>query len=118
MTGFWVDAAVNSALIVAGVSALSLVIAVPAAWLIARTDLPGAAFLHRVFTLSYALPSYLLAIAWELATPDQAKFGLLVVVPGQIAHQPRHIDGMNGPLVDPSANRSPFRPRTATVSLR
>lgn len=71
MSGFWLDAAVNSALIVAGVSALSLAIAVPAAWLIGRTDLPGAAFLHRVFTLSYALPSYLLAIAWViLANPS------------------------------------------------
>ncbi|HEX9731867.1 MAG TPA: hypothetical protein VGG06_07730 [Thermoanaerobaculia bacterium] len=76
MSGFWLDAAVNSALIVAGVSALSLAIAVPAAWLIARTDLPGAAFLHRVFTLSYALPSYLLAIAWEiLANPTRSSSG-------------------------------------------
>ncbi len=67
---FWLDAALNSALIVAGVSTLSLVLAVPSAWLIERTDLPGAAFLQRVFTLSYALPSYLLAIAWViLANP-------------------------------------------------
>jgi iron(III) transport system permease protein len=71
LTGFWLDAALNSALIVAGVSALALAIAVPGAWLIERTDLPGARFLHRVFTLSYALPSYLLAIAWVvLANPN------------------------------------------------
>lgn len=68
---FWIDAAVNSVLIVAGVSVLSLVVAVPAAWLLERTDLPGAAALHRVFTMSYALPSYLLAIAWvSLANPS------------------------------------------------
>ena len=67
---FWIDAALNSLLIVVGVSALSLVLAVPTAWLLQRTDLPGAAFLHRVFTMSYALPSYLLAIAWvTLANP-------------------------------------------------
>ncbi len=71
MTDFWLDAALNSARIVLGVSALALVIAVPGAWLIERTDLPGARFLHRVFTLSYALPSYLLAIAWVvLANPN------------------------------------------------
>ncbi|MEE8523724.1 MAG: iron ABC transporter permease [Thermoanaerobaculia bacterium] len=71
LTEFWLAAALNSALIVAGVSALALVIAVPGAWLIERTDLPGARFLHRVFTLSYALPSYLLAIAWVvLANPN------------------------------------------------
>lgn len=69
-TEFWLGAAWNSVLIVAGVSTLALVIAVPSAWLIARTDLPGAGFLHRAFTLSYALPSYLLAIAWViLANP-------------------------------------------------
>ena len=67
---FWLDAALNSALVVLGVSALALAVAVPGAWLIERTDLPGRRFLHRVFTLSYALPSYLLAIAWViLANP-------------------------------------------------
>lgn len=68
---FWIDAAINSALVVFGVSTLALFIAVPGAWLIERTDLPGARFLHRVFTLSYARPSYLLAIAWVvLANPS------------------------------------------------
>ncbi len=67
---FWLRAAWNSTLIVLGVSALSLAVAVPAAWLIERTDLPGRKLLHRVFTLSYALPSYLLAISWVvLANP-------------------------------------------------
>lgn len=67
---FWIDAVLNSALIVGGVSALALAVAVPTAWLVGRTDLPGASVLHRVFTLSYALPSYLLAIAWvTLANP-------------------------------------------------
>lgn len=63
---FWLLATLHSGLVVAGVTALSLVIAVPSAWLIERTDLPGAGWLRRIFTLSYALPSYLLAIAWVL----------------------------------------------------
>ncbi|MCP4655299.1 MAG: iron ABC transporter permease [bacterium] len=70
-TEFWFRAATNSAIIVAGVSALSLVIAVPGAWLLERTDLPGAGGLRKVFTLTYALPSYLLAISWVvLANPN------------------------------------------------
>ena len=70
VSDFWLDAAWSSALIVLGVTALSLLLAVPAAWLIERTDLLGAALLDRVLTLTYALPSYLLAIAWVvLANP-------------------------------------------------
>lgn len=75
---FWIDAARNSAFVVLGVTAFSLAVAVPSAWLIERTDLPGARWLHRVFTLSYALPSYLLAIAWVvLANPSVGWLNLL-----------------------------------------
>ena len=75
---FWISAAWSSALIVLGVCLISLAVALPSAWLIERTDLPGARFLHKVFTLSYALPSYLLAIAWvTLANPTVGWLNLL-----------------------------------------
>jgi len=63
---FWLRAALNSGIVVAGVTSLSLLLAIPSAWLVERTDIPGAALLRRLFTLPYALPSYLLAIAWVL----------------------------------------------------
>jgi len=78
---FWLQAALNSGLVVSGVCLLSLITAIPAAWLIERTDLPGAARLRGILTLSYALPSYLLAIAWILlANPS---VGWLNLLPGQ-----------------------------------
>lgn len=76
--GFWAQAALNSLIVVAGVAVTSLLIAVPSAWLLERTDLPGRRPLERVFTLAYALPSYLMAIAWILlANPRVGWLNLL-----------------------------------------
>jgi ABC-type Fe3+ transport system permease subunit len=41
VANFWVDAVLKSLKIVAGVSALSLIIALPMAWLVERTDVAG-----------------------------------------------------------------------------
>lgn len=71
MTAFWADALLNSIWIVLGVTGVSLLISVPMAWLIERTDLPGARSLGRVLSLPYVVPSYLLAISWiTLANPS------------------------------------------------
>ena len=78
LDGFWAKAALNSGIVVLGVAALSLLLAVPSAWLLERTDLAGKRFLERVFPLAYALPSYLMAIAWILlANPRVGWINLL-----------------------------------------
>jgi iron(III) transport system permease protein len=44
---------VNTVLLVAGVVVAAIVVAVPTAWLVTRTDLPG----RRVWAVAAALPS-------------------------------------------------------------
>ena len=53
----------------AGVSAC--VVAVPVAWLVARTDMPGRRVVRAFVTASFVTPPFLGAIAWELlAAPN------------------------------------------------
>ena len=65
------------------VGLLSVVIATPLAWLVARTDLPGRGLVRAAVTASFVTPPFLGAIAWEiLAAPNtglinQAYRGLL-----------------------------------------
>lgn len=78
LDGFWARAAINSGIVVVGVAALCLLLALPSAWLLERTDLAAKRFLERVFPLAYALPSYLMAIAWILlANPRVGWLNLL-----------------------------------------
>jgi iron(III) transport system permease protein len=59
------------------VGALSCVLAIPLAWLVARTDLPGRGVVRALVTASFVTPPFLGAIAWEmLAAPNS---GLLNV---------------------------------------
>ena len=54
-----------------GVGVLSVVIATPLAWLVARTDLPGRGLVRAAVTASFVTPPFLGAIAWEiLAAPN------------------------------------------------
>lgn len=70
-TEFWITALLNSLVIALGVSAISLLIALPMAWLVERSNLPGASMLGRLLSLPYVIPSYLLAISWiTLANPS------------------------------------------------
>lgn len=71
MSEFWQSALKNTVAISMGVLVLSLLIAIPLAWLVERSDLKGANWIRRFFTLPYVVPSYLLAVAWiSLANPD------------------------------------------------
>ena len=54
----------NTVLVSFAVSSLSLLIAVPLGWLMARTDLPLARSFRSWFCLPYAIPPYIGAIAW------------------------------------------------------
>ncbi|WP_255170910.1 ABC transporter permease [Natrononativus amylolyticus] len=57
----------NSLLLMAGVTALSVLLGVPLAWLTVRTDLPFARFWTVVVALPLAIPSYLGALAYIAA---------------------------------------------------
>jgi iron(III) transport system permease protein len=62
--------------LVTGVTAaiLAMVVGSMLAWLVTRTDMPGKTWLRPLFTLSYVIPSFALALAWE-AVFKSPKFG-------------------------------------------
>jgi iron(III) transport system permease protein len=57
--------------IAAGVAASACGAALPLAWLVARTDMPGRRWIRMLVTASFVTPPFLGAIAWEiLAAPN------------------------------------------------
>jgi len=62
---------VTAVIIAASVSAGASAIAVPLAWLVARTDMPMSRSIRALVTASFVTPPFLGAIAWEiLAAPN------------------------------------------------
>lgn len=57
-------AMINTIIVSVGTVILGGLIAVPSAWLIARTDLPGRGRFRGLLLLPYMIPPYLGAIAW------------------------------------------------------
>lgn len=62
----------NSFLIGAGSTAGSLLIAVPFAYLVSRTDLPGRRFFRSVAVLTFAAPGFIAAMGWILLLGPQS----------------------------------------------
>src|SRR5690606_22112440 len=62
----YIDALLNSLALGAGTAVLSVVIAVPMAWAVSRTDMPGKRFAWLVVLGAFIVPPYLGAIGWIL----------------------------------------------------
>jgi iron(III) transport system permease protein len=58
------DAALNTALLLAGVGALVLVVGTGCAWLVTACDFPGRRMLHWALLLPLAMPAYIVAFAY------------------------------------------------------
>jgi iron(III) transport system permease protein len=57
--------------VAASVGLLSAIVAAPAAWLVARTDMPARGLVRALIAASFVTPPFLGAIAWEiLAAPN------------------------------------------------
>ncbi|MDR5708801.1 MAG: iron ABC transporter permease [Armatimonadota bacterium] len=73
-----------------GATALSLVLAAPFSWLIARTDVPLAGLWEGLLTLPLFIPPILLAVAWSIAASPRAglvnRLGQLVGLPGPLVN--------------------------------
>lgn len=75
------DLVLRSLLLAGAVTAASAMIAVPAAWLVTRTNLIGRRIWRVVLALPLAIPSYLSAFAWISWRPGLAGFwGALLVL--------------------------------------
>ena len=62
----------NSLLYAAGVTVVSVVLAVPIAWGVSRTDMPGKGFVRVMVLGAFITPPYLGAIAWILLAGPNA----------------------------------------------
>ncbi len=60
------EALTNTVIIAAGTLAASLLLAVPMAWAVSRTDMPLRGFVRIMAVLTFATPSFLGAIAWVI----------------------------------------------------
>lgn len=69
------QALLNSFVIAAAVGALSVLVGTPLAWLLTRTDLPGAGYFRVLVFTSFVTPPFLGAVAWALLAGPNA--GLL-----------------------------------------
>ena len=58
------EAALNTALLLAGVGALTLIVGTGCAWLVATTDFPGRRWLQWALLLPLAMPTYIVAFAY------------------------------------------------------
>lgn len=62
----YIEALLNSLALGAGTATLCVVIAVPMAWAVSRTDMPGKSFAWLVVLGAFIVPPYLGAIGWIL----------------------------------------------------
>src|SRR5437868_6531202 len=62
----YVDALINSLLLGASAGTLAVLLAVPAAWAVSRTDMPGKGFTWASVLGAFIVPPYLTAIGWIL----------------------------------------------------
>ena len=60
------EALMNTVIIAGGTLAASLLLAVPMAWAVSRTDMPLRGFVRIMAVLTFATPSFLGAIAWVI----------------------------------------------------
>ena len=70
----------RSIMLAATVTLLAVLIGVTSAWLVARTDLPGARFWPVALVLPLAVPSYISAFVWLDVAPGLAGFPGAVLV--------------------------------------
>ena len=87
----YVDALVNSLWLSSVVAGLSVLMAVPMAWAVSRTDMPGKRFIWAVVLGAFVLPPYLGAIGWILLAGPNSGF---------VNQAWRSITGAEAPLVN------------------
>lgn len=87
----YVDALLNSLWLSCVTAGLSVLMAVPMAWAVSRTDMPGKGFIWAVVLGAFVLPPYLGAIGWILLAGPNSGF---------INQAWRFVTGAEEPLVN------------------
>lgn len=116
ITGAWqrMDGAILiSARVAAFVLVIDLLLALPAAWLIARYDFPGRSLLRALSTLPIAIPGIAVGLGLILAFPHLRPTGWLMVV-GHVLYT---LPFLLGALIPALANRSLVQQEQVALSL-
>jgi iron(III) transport system permease protein len=74
------DTTLTSLALVLGVIVGCLILAVPTAWLLARTSIPGRPFFLVTAALPLAVPSYVMAYAWIAEFPGMSGIWAVILV--------------------------------------
>lgn len=74
------DTTITSLVLVIGVMIGCLILAVPTAWLLARTSIPGRPFFLVTAALPLAVPSYVMAYAWIAEFPGMSGIWAAILV--------------------------------------
>ena len=91
------DALINSFLIGVGTVAVNMLFAVPLAWLVHRTDMPGKPLVVTLVAISILIPGFLKAMGWILVlSPDIGLLNSLYVELTGAAEAPFTIYGIAG----------------------
>jgi iron(III) transport system permease protein len=87
----------NSALLGAGVATLCMMLTVPMAWAVARTDMPCKALVRAMVMLTFVTPPFLGATSWVLlASPNAGWLNRLYVAATGAASGPLNIYSLTG----------------------
>jgi iron(III) transport system permease protein len=105
----YVQALRNSLVLGAWTAALSVLIGLPMAWAVGRTDVPGKRFIHATAMIAYLTPPYLTAIAFvNLFSPNA---GLVNRVVREVAGLPQltfNVHSMGGLVLVTVLHTFPF----------
>ena len=89
----------NSLLLALGVATIAALLGTPLAWLIARTDLPGRAWLRALITAAFVTPSFIGAEAWILlAAPNSGWLNRAITSFTHANHGPIDIFTLGGAI--------------------
>ncbi|HVT45309.1 MAG TPA: iron ABC transporter permease [Thermoanaerobaculia bacterium] len=108
---------VRTLLLVAGVVAASLAIALPLAWLVVRTDLPGRAVWATAAAIPIVFPSYIAAFIL-VAVAGPRGYLQQMLSSGGVARLPEMAYGYSGALIALSLFTYPYLYLLLVVSLR
>ncbi len=103
--------------LVAGVTALAVAVAVPLAWLVTRTDLPGRRFWLVAVSVPLAIPSYVVALALIAAFGPRGLLQRLLEGPFGVERVP-DIYGYPGALLALTIATYPYVFLLTAVALR
>ena len=91
------EALMNTIIIALGTLIASLLLAVPMAWAVSRTDMPFRGFVRIMAVLTFATPSFLGAIAWViLLGPRGGDFNLFLRAAFGLNESPFNIFSLGG----------------------